>query len=102
VASRRFEVVPLRGHSTDHVVYLTGDSERTYCFAGDTPDGSISLLNVPGSSLADYRADIGVLTGRDIDTLLPGHRMALLADGQTAVERAAEALKGMSTPPTKT
>lgn len=104
VAGRRFEVVPLRGHATDHVVYLTTDAERTYCFVGDAvyPDGSISLLNVPGSSLADYRTDIGVLADRDIDVLLPGHGMARLADGQAAVERAAEALEGMSTPPTKT
>lgn len=104
VAGRRFDVVPVRGHARDHVVYLTADTERTDCFVGDTvyPDGSISLLNVPGSSLADYRADIGVLTGREIDALLPGHGMALLADGQRAVDSAAEALEGMSTPPTKT
>ena len=104
VAGRHFEVIPLRGHATDHVVYLTEGADRTYCFVGDAvyPDGSISLLNVPGSSLADYRADIGVLSDRDIDALLPGHGMPLLADGQTAVERAAEALEGMSTPPTKT
>lgn len=104
VAGRTFETVQLRGHAADHVVYLTDGPERTYCFVGDAiyPDGSISLLNVPGSSLADYRADIGNLTGHDIDALLPGHGYPLLTDGQEAIETAAEALAGMSTPPSKT
>lgn len=104
VAGRTFEAVPLAGHAADHVVYLTEGPDRTYCFAGDAvyPNGSISLLNVPGSSLADYRADIGNLTGRDIDALLPGHGMPRLADGQESIEAAAEALSGMSTPPSRT
>jgi len=104
VAGRRFEAVPLAGHAADHVVYLTEGPDRTYCFVGDAvyPDGSISLLNVPGSSLSDYRADIGRLTGRGVDALLPGHGLPRLADGQASIEAAAEALSGMSTPPSRT
>jgi glyoxylase-like metal-dependent hydrolase (beta-lactamase superfamily II) len=104
VAGREFEAVPLAGHAADHVVFLTEISGETYCFVGDAvaPDGKISLLNVPGSALADYRADIGNLAGRDIDVLLPGHGMPLLADGQTAIDTAAEALAGMSSPPSTT
>lgn len=104
VAGRCFETVRVRGHAADHVAYLTEDSDRTYCFVGDAiyPDGSISLLNVPGSSLADYRADVENLVGLDVDALLPGHGHPMLADGSEAIETAAEALAGMSSPPSKT
>ncbi len=96
--------VLLRGHAPDHVVYLVElDGEMT-CFVGDAvyPDGSISLLNVPGSSLTDYRTDIDGLIGRGINALLPGHGLPIMADGQAAIDDAAEALTGMSTPPSKT
>lgn len=104
VAGRTFEAVPLAGHAADHVVYLTDVGDRTYCFVGDAvaPDGQISLLNTPGSSLTDYRADIENVSGRDVDVLLPGHGMPLLEDGQTAIDAAAEALAGMSSPPSRT
>lgn len=104
VAGREFEAVRFRGHAADHLVYLTETEAGMACFVGDcvAPDGSISLLNVHGSSLAGYRADVGNLTDRDIDLLLPGHGLPLLADGQDAIEAAAEALRGMSTPPSRT
>jgi len=104
VAGLHVETVSIRGHAPDHVGYFTTfDGSRT-CFIGDAvaPDGSISLLNVPGSSLADYRVDIDSLRGRGIDRLLPGHGLPLLADGQDAVDDAWQALQGMSTPPSRT
>lgn len=104
VGGRTFEAVRMRGHSSDHVCYLTTTDERRVCFAGDAvyPDGSISLLNVPGSSLAEYRADIENLRGRAIDALLPGHGLPCLEDGQEGIEQAASALRGMYTPPSRT
>lgn len=106
IAGRQFEVVRLRGHAADHVIYLTqgSDRDRRLCFVGDAvhPDGSISLLNVPGSSLSDYRTNIGNLTGRNVDALFPGHGLPLLEDGQEALETAADALAGMSTPSSRT
>lgn len=104
VAGRMFDTVRVRGHAADHVAYLTDGPDRTYCFVGDAiyPDGSISLLNVPGSSLADYRADADALTDRGVDALLPGHGHPTLVDGQEAIEAAATALAGMSTPPSRT
>lgn len=104
VAGLSVETVLLRGHAPDHVVYLVELDGRTTCFVGDAiaPDGSISLLNVPGSSLADYRADIDALADRDVDALLPGHGLPLLSDGQEAIDDASEALAGMSTPPSRT
>ncbi len=104
VAGREFESIRLRGHAADHVAYLTETDEATLCFVGDAvyPDGSISLLNTPGSSLADYREDIDNLADQNIDALLPGHGLPRLRDGQTAVDEAVDALSGMFTPPSKT
>ena len=104
VAGQQFEVVSLRGHAADHACYLTEVDGKTVCFVGDAvyPDGSISLLNTPGSSLSDYRDDIGNLTGRGIDALLPGHGLPRLEDGQEGVDAAAEALRGMYSPPSRT
>ena len=105
VAGLRFETARVRGHASDHVGFLTETADgTTTCFVGDAvyPDGSISLLNVPGSSLADYRADIDTLADRGVDRLLPGHGLPLLADGQDAIDEARRALSGMSTPPSRT
>ncbi|RBI62388.1 hypothetical protein DMJ13_11000 [halophilic archaeon] len=104
VGGRRFEVVRIRGHASDHVAYLTDVDGSTACFIGDAvyPDGSISLLNTPGSSLADYRADIENLVGRGIDALFTGHGLPLLRDGQDSIDQAADALAGMYTPSSKT
>jgi glyoxylase-like metal-dependent hydrolase (beta-lactamase superfamily II) len=104
VGGREFEVVRIRGHARDHVAYLTHVDGQTACFIGDAvyPDGSISLLNVPGSSLADYRTDIENLLGRDIDSLLTGHGLPKLRDGQQSIAEAATALDGMYTPSSRT
>lgn len=104
VAGEQFETVRLRGHASDHTAFLAELGGLTTCFVGDAvyPDGSISLLNVPGSSLADYREDIDELANRGVDRLLPGHGLPLLADGQDAIDDARRALSGMSTPPTRT
>lgn len=104
VAGGRFEVVRLRGHAVDHCCYLTDADGLRACFVGDAvyPDGSISLLNTPGSSLADYRADIDDLADRSFDALLPGHGLPRLADGEQGVAEAAEALSGMFSPPSRT
>lgn len=104
VAGRRFDVVGLRGHAADHCCYLTDVDGLRACFVGDAvyPDGSVSLLNTPGSSLADYRADIDDLARRPVDALLPGHGLPRLADGDRSVAAAAEALSGMFSPPSRT
>ncbi len=104
VAGRSFEAVQFAGHAADHVCYLTEIDGETACFVGDAvyPDGSISLLNVPGSSLEAYRRDVTNLEGRDIDLLLPGHGLPLLAEARAAIDAAAESLRGMHSPPSKT
>jgi hypothetical protein len=97
VSGRDFIVVLVRGHADDHVIYLMELGENTVCFAGDAiySDGSIGLLNTPTSSLVDYRADIKKLDDRGINTLLPGHGLPRLADGQASMDAAIESLSGM-------
>lgn len=104
LGGQEFDVVQIRGHASDHVAYLTEADGRTACFIGDAvyPDGSISLLNTPGSSLAAYRSDIENLVGRGIDMLLTGHGLPQLRDGQESIDQAADELAGMYTPPSKT
>lgn len=104
IAGRPFEVIRVGGHAADHVCYLTELDGETACFVGDTvyPDGSISLLNVPNSSLAAYRRDIIRLQDRGIDLLLPGHGLPMLAEGQIAIDTAIESLRKMYLPPSKT
>jgi glyoxylase-like metal-dependent hydrolase (beta-lactamase superfamily II) len=104
VAGREFESIRVRGHARDHVVYLTAEGDRTLCFIGDVVDseGRISLLNVPGSSLKEYRADIGLLAGREVDRLFPGHGLPMLEGGQEPIDNAVEALSGMASPPSRT
>lgn len=103
-AGREFEALKVKGHARDHSCYFTTIDGRTVCFVADAvlSDGSICLLNMPGSSLQDYRSDIGLLMERDIDILLPGHGMPLLADGHDAIETAADALEGIESPPSFT
>ncbi|WP_227380393.1 MBL fold metallo-hydrolase [Haladaptatus halobius] len=104
LGGRQFDIVQIRGHASDHVAYLTEVDGLTACFIGDAvyPDGSISLLNTPGSSLAAYRTDIENLVGRGIDALFTGHGLPRLRDGQDSIDQAADALAGMYTPPSRT
>lgn len=104
VAGLELEVVGFRGHSLDHVCYLADLDGRRVCFVGDAvaSDGEISLLNVSGSSLAEYREDVEKFAGRDVDALFPGHGLPRLEDGQEAIEIATEALSGMFTPDSRT
>lgn len=104
VAGQSFETVRVRGHADDHVCYVTDLSDRRACFCGDVvaADGAISLLNVPGSSLAEYRTDFPTLAEIDVDALFPGHGLPRLADASEAIETAAEHLRGMYVPPSTT
>lgn len=104
VAGQLFTAIRVRGHASDHVCYLTEINDRTVCFSGDVVagDGSISLLNVPGSSLAEYRADLPKLQSNNVDALLTGHGLPRVADGQEPIELAAKRLTGMFVPDSTT
>jgi len=100
VAGGRFELLAVRGHARDHSCILYGDPAAPAGFVGDAlrADGSIILLNMPGSSLAAYREDLGRLGAYPIDRLLPGHGYPLFAEGEGAVTRAIEGLRSVDVP----
>ncbi len=102
VAGQPFATVQVRGHASDHVCFLTTLEGRTACFSGDVVagNGAISLLNVPGSGLNAYRADLPKLLEYDIDELYTGHGLPRLADGHEAIETAVDRLSGMFVPET--
>ncbi len=60
--------------------------------------GLINVLNYPGSSLADYRKGIKNLADLSVDSLLPGHFGFTLSDGQSHIDMAIEALRGLLVP----
>jgi hypothetical protein len=57
------------------------------------------LQNVAGCSLDDYRRDISKLSGLEIDSLLPGHGIFVVRNGQEHLDRAVEYLAGLAVPP---
>jgi glyoxylase-like metal-dependent hydrolase (beta-lactamase superfamily II) len=104
LAGQLFTAVRVRGHAVDHTCYLTDLDGKTVCFSGDAvfADGSLSLLNIPTSSLDHYRSDFDTLAGRNIGALLPGHDLPRLNDGQECIEQAIAALEGLAMPPSRT
>lgn len=99
-----FETVRVRGHAADHVCYVATLDDRDVCFSGDVVygDGSISLLNVPGSSLEAYREDLPKLLEYDPEALFTGHGMPRLGRATESIATAVENLRGMFVPSSAT
>jgi|YelNatPaOPRAMG01_1025707.scaffolds.fasta_scaffold14173_3 glyoxylase-like metal-dependent hydrolase (beta-lactamase superfamily II) len=89
------------GHSRGSVCYLLDKDGYKILFSSDTVffGGTIGLGNWPGSSLEDYRKNIGKLGNLSVDALLPGHFLWTLKDGQAHVNKAIENLKLAWVPP---
>lgn len=83
-------------HSLGSVCFQVGDA----LLSGDVVfvGGTISLLNVPGCELANYRANMRRLAGLGVRALLPGHSLFCLEGGQRHIDRAITEL-GYSRPP---
>ena len=64
------EVLPLPGHSEDHVVYLAG----RVAFTGDAVlgEGSVFVADAPGA-MAGYLDGLRALRARELDLICPGH-----------------------------
>jgi hydroxyacylglutathione hydrolase len=104
IAGLTIETVPVAGHADDHVCYVVNLDDHRACFSGDVvyPDGSISLLNVPGSSLEAYRRELPRLLEYDLDALFTGHGLPRVADAAESIEIAVDHLHGMFVPPSTT
>jgi glyoxylase-like metal-dependent hydrolase (beta-lactamase superfamily II) len=65
-----FEVLPLPGHTPDHVVYLWG----RVAFTGDAVlgEGSVFVADEPGA-MAGYLEGLRRLRARDLQVICPGH-----------------------------
>ncbi|MEM3873117.1 MAG: MBL fold metallo-hydrolase [Nitrososphaeria archaeon] len=97
--SIRAIIVP--GHSKESVCYLLDQNGYKILFSSDVVffGGTIGLGNWPGSSLEEYRKNIGKLSNLSVDALLPGHFMWTLKDGQAHLNKAVENLKLAWVPP---
>ena len=61
--------------------------------------GRICLLNCTGSSLSQYKEDIGRLSGLGVDALFPGHLAFCLRGGQEHLDKACDNFRGIFPPP---
>jgi len=95
------KVIPTPGHSKGSVCLLLKSHDKKVLFTGDTVfmRGLLSILNLPDSSLADYRKGIKNLSGLKIDSLIPSHYGFTLNDGQIHIDMALDALSNLSIPP---
>ena len=102
VGTYRLVPIQMGGHSPGLLCFYLKSGSRRILFSADQVfiNGSIGLLNAPGSDLGDYRRDIGKLSGLAADALLPGHRLFVLSGAQKHIDRAVDALSRVFVPPT--
>jgi hydroxyacylglutathione hydrolase len=98
---REFRALLVPGHSEGSMCFQVDLPEGRALFSGDVvfAEGIILLLNSRGSSLSEYRSCIGRLADRKVDILLPGHKVFVLARGQSHIEKAIEHLSKLTIPP---
>ena len=94
------KVIPTPGHSRGSVCLLLEGHKNRILFSGDTvfTRGQLCLLNLPDSSLADYREGLKNLANLAIDTLLPSHIGFTIRKGQAHIDMAIEAMQHMELP----
>jgi glyoxylase-like metal-dependent hydrolase (beta-lactamase superfamily II) len=94
------KVIPTPGHSRGSICLLLEGHTKRILFSGDTvfTRGELSLLNLPDSSLADYREGLKNLENLSIDSLLPSHCGFTIEKGQAHIDMALEALQHMELP----
>jgi glyoxylase-like metal-dependent hydrolase (beta-lactamase superfamily II) len=94
VGKYNLRVIPTPGHSKGSIcLSLIGNGKRIL-FSGDTifMGGLICLLNLPDSSLGDYKEGIKNLENLSVDSLIPSHYGFSLNYGQLHINMAADAL----------
>jgi hydroxyacylglutathione hydrolase len=93
-------VIPTPGHSTGSVCFLVDTGEGAALFAGDTvfAGGRISLIVAPGSDLLAMQVSVAHLGGLNVASLLPGHGIFPLKEGQEHIDQAIEAFSTMLPP----
>lgn len=94
--------IHVRGHSPGMFCFYMEARDKNILFSADTvfANGAIGLLNAPGSSLKEFREDIGKLKDLKTDALFPGHRLFVLSNGQEHVQMGIDQLSKVFTPTT--
>lgn len=89
------------GHSKGSLCYYLLGHEKKVLFTGDTLflRGKLSLLNLPDSSLQDYKIGIKNITSLEVDSLIPSHYGFTVNNGDVHIKLASEALSKMEIPP---
>lgn len=99
----RYELkcIEVPGHNPGPACLLVTGEGRRALFSNDVVfmGGTIGLGNWPGSSLADYRKNIGKLAGLSVEELYPGHFLWTLRGGQEHLDRAISNLQQPFPPP---
>lgn len=92
--------IHMKGHSPGLLCYYLKTEDTNVLFTGDQVfiNGAIGLLNAPGSSLKEYRESIKRIGKLQVDALLPGHRLFVLKNGQSHIEKAIENLSKVFVP----
>jgi len=100
IGDSKLITIHIPGHTKYSCCFLLEKNDHRIIFTGDTVffNGEIGLINCPGSSLSDYRENIGKLSNLSIDILLPGHRIFVLRGGQQHIDKAVEALGKIAVP----
>jgi len=96
-----FKAIHVRGHSEDMFCYWTHFNGHNWLFTGDAVfyGGVLGVINVQGSGMDGYRADLWKLQGLDVEGLFPGHGLMTLREGQKHIDRAIEFAKKGFLPP---
>jgi hydroxyacylglutathione hydrolase len=97
----QFRAIEVAGHIPHHMCYEAELDGRRVLFSGDAVmyGGALLLQNVPGCSLDDYRRDMPKLADLAIDSLLPGHGIFIVRNGQEHIDRAIGYLAQLGVPP---
>lgn len=88
------------GHSRDSTCFYMNTGSSALLFSGDVVlfEGKICLLNLPGSSLEDYRRSAPKISSLPCDALLPGHNLFVVEGGKQHVKKAYLALRKLVPP----
>ncbi len=93
-------IISTPGHSRGSVSALLNVQDKTVLFSGDTVffGGTLGLLNLPDSSLTEYKEGLKKLKGLSVDCLLPSHSGFTVGCGQVHIDMAGAALEGLGVP----
>lgn len=95
VGKIRLKAFHIPGHSKDSTCFYMDAGPSTTLFSGDVVlfQGKISLLNLPGSSLEDYRENFSRIARLPCEALLPGHGLFAIRGGSQHIKKASLGLK---------